>query len=79
MSNISGTKLIPHKNTNVKKRPSSCPKMSALKSGEIRKIRPSLHSQFFENAGWISIPSAFSQFQLGKARTSEFRRHNKEV
>jgi hypothetical protein len=26
-----------HKNTNVKKRPSSYPKMSAYKSGEIRK------------------------------------------
>jgi hypothetical protein len=41
---------IPHKNTNVKKRPSSYPKMSYYKSGEIRKLRPSLNSQFFVSA-----------------------------
>jgi hypothetical protein len=40
----------PHKNTNVKKRPSPYPKMSAYKNGEIRKSRPSLHSQFFLSA-----------------------------
>jgi hypothetical protein len=49
--------LIPHKNTNVKKRPSSYPKMSALKSGEIRKLKPSLHSQLF-----VSAENAGSQF-----------------
>jgi hypothetical protein len=47
------TLRIPHKNTNGKKRPNSYPKMSAYNSGDIRKLRPSLRSQFFvpaENA-----------------------------